>query len=63
MNARGRPPSKKPKTYEAKARITEGETEMLQYCCEILGKSKSDILRIGIKKVYDEVVLGNIKKT
>lgn len=56
MGNRGRPPSKKPKAVEAKTRITEDESLMLQFCCEVFGISKSDVLRMGIKKVYDEAM-------
>lgn len=56
MKSRGRPPAERPKTIEAKARITEGEAEMLKFCCDTLGVSKSDVLRRGIKKVYDETL-------
>ena len=56
MKARGRPQSSKPKIIDAKARLTEDENFMLEFCCEELEMSRSDVLRIGIKKVYDEVL-------
>lgn len=37
-------------------RVSEEESEMIQYCMENYDMSKSDILRLGIRKVYEEVV-------
>lgn len=28
---------------------------MLNYCCEKTGKNRTDIVRIGIRKVYEEL--------
>nr|DAW27690.1 MAG TPA: hypothetical protein [Caudoviricetes sp.] len=28
---------------------------MLNYCCEITGKSKADIFRLGLKTVYESL--------
>ena len=28
---------------------------MLEACCEALGKTKADVIRLGIKKVYEEI--------
>lgn len=62
MAGKGRPPANKPKVIDAKARITEEENRMLEFCCQELGMSRSDVLRAGIKKVYDDVVKEKYKK-
>ena len=53
--AHGRPPSKDPKIHDTKIRMSDKDIEMLDYCCEKTGKKKAEIIRIGIKKVYDEL--------
>ncbi len=40
-------------------RVSEEESEMIEYCMENWGMSKSDILRLGIRKVYEEVKTSN----
>lgn len=51
----GRPPSKDPKIHDTKIRMSDNDMMMLEYCCEQTGKKKAEIIRIGIKKVYDEL--------
>lgn len=55
LPAHGRPPSKDPKTHDTKIRMSDTDIEMLKYCCEQTGKKKAEIIRIGIKKVYEEI--------
>ena len=43
-------------------RVSEEESEMIKYCMEYSGMSKSDILRLGIRKVYEEVKTSNQKE-
>lgn len=47
------------KTGRLEIRTTPKEEEMLLFCCERTGKSRADIVRIGLQKVYAEL----IKKT
>lgn len=54
--ASGRPPSKDPKIHDTKIRMSDKDIEMLEFCCEKTGKKKAQIIRMGIKKVYDELV-------
>lgn len=51
----GRPPSLNPKRNDTRIRMTDGEVAMLNECCEILQMTKADVIRLGIKKVYEEV--------
>lgn len=54
MSPRGRPTTN-PKTLNTRIRMSDEDVKMLDYCCERTGKRKSEIIRIGIKKVYEEV--------
>lgn len=36
-------------------RTTPKEEEMLKYCCEKTGKSRADIVRLGLQKIYEEL--------
>lgn len=53
--AYGRPPSKDPKIHDTKIRMSDNDINMLNFCCEKMGKKKAEIIRIGIKKVYEEI--------
>lgn len=54
--ASGRPPSNDPKIHETRIRMSDKDIEMLDFCCQKTGKKKAQIIRMGIKKVYDELV-------
>jgi predicted DNA-binding protein len=51
----GRPKSENPKKNDTRIRMSDEEVEMLNYCCQVLGLTKADVIRKGIKKVYEEV--------
>ena len=51
----GRPPSDNPKRNNTRIRMSDDEVEMLEYCCKVTGLSKADIIRQGIKVIYDRV--------
>lgn len=53
--AHGRPPSKDPKVHDTKIRMSDKDIEMLEYCCKETGKKKAEIIRMGIRKVYEEL--------
>lgn len=50
-------PTDDPKTIVKRARISENDAQKLKKCCEKLEKSESDIIRLGINVVYQ-----NLKK-
>lgn len=54
MSPKGRP-TDNPKTGRFEIRISSAEEEMLDYCCQITGKKRTDIVRMGIAKVYNEL--------
>lgn len=56
MNPRtGRPPAENPKNIQVKILADKQTVEDLDYCCERLGKTKSDIIRLGIQMVKADV--------
>ena len=54
MSPKGRP-TDNPKKGRFEIRTSQEEEEMLDYCCEITGKKRTDIIRLGIRKVYEEL--------
>lgn len=52
MSPKGRP-TDDPKTLNTRIRLSEQDIERLEYCCKETGKTKSEIIRQGIKEVYE----------
>ena len=46
----GRPPSDNPKRNDTRIRMTDDEIFMLNYCCEILNLTKTEVISRGIKR-------------
>ncbi|MFG6393150.1 MAG: hypothetical protein K1W24_03005 [Lachnospiraceae bacterium] len=46
-------PTNNPKTGRFEIRTSEDEQKMLEYCCKVTGKKRTDIVREGIKMVYE----------
>lgn len=44
------------KSITKRARMTEDDVEKLKYCCEKLGKTESDVIRLGIETIYQKVI-------
>lgn len=51
----GRPKAENPKNIQLKIRADKQTIEELEYCCEKTKLTKSDVVRLGIKKVKQEV--------
>jgi hypothetical protein len=51
----GRPKAENPKDIQLKIRADKQTIEDLDFCCEKLDKTRSDIIRLGIQKVRSEV--------
>lgn len=49
-------PTDNPRGERLGFRVSEKESEMIQFCMKKLTMSKSDILRLGIRKVYEETI-------
>ena len=51
----GRPPSENPKSERLYLRVDEKTRDMLDTCTEVLNVTRSEVLRMGIEKVYDDL--------
>ena len=51
----GRPPSKDPRQSKVTAKLTDSEIKKLDYCCEVMGVTRSDVLRLGLVEVYSKL--------
>ncbi len=47
-------PTEEPKIHQTRIRMSDEDLEMLEYCTKVTGKSKADIIRKGIKAIYDQ---------
>lgn len=45
-------PTEDPKIHQTRIRMTQGEWEMLEYCAQKLGKTKTDIVIAGVENIY-----------
>lgn len=52
MSPRTGRPTDEPKTNQQRIRLSDKDMEMLNYCCEVTGKTKADIIREGIREIY-----------
>lgn len=48
-------PTNDPKNLNTRIRLSNTDIKKLDYCCEKTGKRKSEIIREGIDKVYNEL--------
>lgn len=51
----GRPKVDSPKDIQLKIRADKQTISDLDFCCKMLGKSKSDIIRLGIQRVKNDL--------
>lgn len=54
MSPKGRP-TDDPKTLSTRIRLSEEDIERLNFCVHVTGMKKSEIIRQGIKEVYDRL--------
>lgn len=55
MSPRSGRPTDNPKRHETRIRMSDEDVEILEYCCQKTGDTKTDIIRKGIRKVYNEL--------
>lgn len=51
----GRPKVENPKDIQLKIRADKDTIQDLNFCCERLGSTKSDVIRMGIQMVKAEI--------
>lgn len=47
-------PTEDPKTHVARLRLSDTEYQKLIKCCDLTGENITNVLKMGIQKVYDE---------
>ena len=55
MSPRTGRPTENPKKHETRIRMSDEDVEILEYCCKVTGKTKADIIREGIREVYNRI--------
>lgn len=55
----GRPPSLEPKAHRESFRLSDSDIEKINFCIERTGMNKTDVIREGINKVYEEIKRNN----
>lgn len=48
-------PTTEPKNHQTRIRMSDDDIERLEFCCQKTGLSKADVIREGIRKVYEEI--------
>ncbi len=48
----GRPISDNPRQMRVETKMTKDELKKLDYCCEVSGKTRSEVIREGVDIVY-----------
>lgn len=48
----GRPLSGDPRVTKVETRMSNSELEKLDHCCKATGKSRSEVIRLGIDIIY-----------
>lgn len=56
MAAKAGRPTDDPKRARVGFRLTEDESAMIDYCCEVFGITKTEVIRHGINEMYQKAV-------
>ena len=49
-------PTDDPKKNETRIRMSDNDLKMLNYCCEVLGFPKAEVIRQGVKEMYEKAL-------
>ena len=55
MSPSGRPKIENPKNIRLEIRLTQEQSDNLEYCARELNKNKTDVINLGIQKIKDEL--------
>ena len=55
MSPRTGRPTKDPKKHETRIRMSDEDVKLLEICCQKTGMSKADVIRQGLREVYERV--------
>lgn len=48
-------PTDEPKTIVKRARVSQNDVDKLRICCDALKKTESEVIRLGIDAVYQQL--------
>lgn len=54
MSPRTGRPTENPKKERVGFRLSDEEASMLDYCCMVFGLSKTEVIRQGIREMYEK---------
>lgn len=49
-------PTDDPKGHSLKIRMSDEDVRMLEYCAKVTGMKKSEIIRQGIREIYERLI-------
>lgn len=55
MSPRTGRPTQDPKKHETRIRMSDEDVRLLNICCEKTGLNKADVIRRGIREVYEKI--------
>lgn len=55
MSPRTGRPTTDPKTHETRIRMSDEDIKILEICCNKTGMTKAEVIRQGIREVYEKV--------
>lgn len=55
MSPRTGRPTDNPKKHETRIRMSDEDIEILNFCCKKTGLTKADVIRRGIREVYEKI--------
>lgn len=55
MSPRTGRPTSDPKIHETRIRMSDEDVKLLELCCEKTGMTKAEVIRQGIREVYEKV--------
>lgn len=55
MSPRTGRPTTDPKKHETRIRMSDEDVRILEECCRLTGMTKADVIRQGIREVYEKV--------
>lgn len=55
MSPRTGRPTDDPKKHETRVRMSDEDVRILELCCEKTGWTKADVIRRGIREVYEKI--------
>lgn len=48
-------PTDNPKNHQTRIRMTQEEWDKLEYCSKAMSKTKTEIVNLGVNKIYNEL--------